>query len=362
MRYHLIINPQAGRNQRYSPLVMIKKKFHNRKIPLTISETTKKEDAIKIARSSRADVIIAAGGDGTINEVINGIVAKKAKNKPVLAILPLGTANLFAKSLGIPISLNSAIDLLFEGQKKKIDVGKVNGRVFVLAAGIGMDAHMYDNVQPILKKAFGEVAYPISAINTIFKYNPQRITVKTKDVELHGYYVIICNVGSYGNALSIAPDAKEDDGLLDVIVFEKKEIKEFLRYAFGVIGKYHGLFSDVRRLQTRKVTVTSEEPVLVHADAEIVGTTPVEIEVLADTIEVICGSKRQLFQKEKIDEIKHGMESFVKHRIENMRIPKNNTKIFKKLKDTEKKIKKSVAKAKKNLKNNMKVRRWKKSN
>lgn len=294
MQYELILNPNAGRTPKTALVKTILREFPK----VIISQTRKRGDATLLARKSKADIVIAAGGDGTVSEVATGLLKRKKKAK--LGILPVGTANLFAKHMQIPFQLDDAISCIKEDHVKDVDVGEINGRCFFNAAGIGLDAAMFKNVQPQIKKLFGQVAYPISALQTFFTYEPKPLTVKTKGLTFKGYYVIVFNIGQYGPMLNILPQASNTDGKLDVVIFQKKEIYNTLRALMGVFTQGRLLSADVVHLQTTRLRVMSKSAVLYHADAELGSSTPTRIRVNPRALSVVCpevSSKQQILRK-----------------------------------------------------------------
>ena len=284
----MILNPHAGRENKYHVIKAVVEALDS----LEIIKTKQRGDATLLAKQTDADIILAAGGDGTINEVINGILRNK-KKKPVLGIIPIGTSNLCAKSLGIPlINTKAMVEIIKKGRKKSIDIGKINERYFVIACGVGLDAEMYQNVEPDIKKFFGEVAYPISLLKTMFSHRFQRLLIKVtknnKTTDVEGYYALICNMGKYTKLFQVIPEAKCDDGLLDILIFKNSDLISQFTYLFNMISKTQKMNKDILYMQGEKFVIKSGEEVLAHADAEIVGTTPVEISLLPKCIEVLA--------------------------------------------------------------------------
>ena len=279
MKITAILNSRTRRNK-----TTIKRKLKKAFSDIEILETTCAEDATKFAKKCKSDIVIAIGGDGTVNEVINGIIGKKVS----LGIIPAGTSNILARAYDIPKDVDKAIKLIEFMRKKRIDVGKINERHFVIAAGIGIDAETYKNVEPDIKKIFGEVAYPISLLKTIFKYNPKKLTIEVNGKKKIGYYALFCNVGKINKVFKILPEAKEDDGFLDVLVFTKKDIVAQFRYIYSIVAQQRKQFKDIIYFRAKKIKVKSEEPVLIHADAELVGKTPVTVEIKEGALELIC--------------------------------------------------------------------------
>ncbi|MBI4150487.1 diacylglycerol kinase family lipid kinase [Candidatus Woesearchaeota archaeon] len=286
MRYLLIINPLAGGGKAKNVITKIKVFFHLHGYEITVIETRRKGDAIKLTKRYRNkhDIVIACGGDGTINEVINGL----AGTKKLLAIIPLGTENVLAQYLRIPLDIDAACLRILQGKVRKVDVGKTNGRYFILMTGIGFDAHVAAKVEPVLKKLIGSIAYPLTAIREIFAYEPAKITITANNKQYTGYYVIVSNCRYYGGKIPIAYRAQIDDGLLDVCIFRSPQIYNAIRYLVSTTILKEDLFRDVIYIKTKKLMVTAEKPTLVHTDCEIIGITPVNIGVKKKALTIIC--------------------------------------------------------------------------
>jgi len=284
MKYLLILNPKAG-SKNVSELVK-KIMLHFKSKFLDILTTKKKGDAIGYAKASKHDVIIAAGGDGTVNEIINGIMCKK--KRPKLAVLPIGTSNQLAKYLEMPTFLGQQLDTITNNNTRKLDVGNVNGRFFILGAGFGLDAHAFNTITPEIKKLFGEIVYPLSMAKAIFEYDPIPLVVEINKNKYIGYYVLVCNIGKYGN-FELVKYAKTHDGLLDVLIFPKKEIPDYIRHFFAILIQQHYNHDEIIYLKAKKISIKSEKPFLAHADAEILDRIKkAEIRVKKEAISVIC--------------------------------------------------------------------------
>ncbi|MBI2147441.1 diacylglycerol kinase family lipid kinase [Candidatus Woesearchaeota archaeon] len=287
MKALLILNPAANSGKQDRQLKRIRRMFQRRKHVLDIVETTKPNDATRIAKGRKKayDVIIAGGGDGTINEVINGL----AYSSTPLGIIPLGTENVLAQELRIPRNPVKAARRILRCRERCLDLGRANKRYFILMTGIGFDAHVASSVDPLLKKALGSTAYPLTAIKSLFEYDSHEVFVQLdKNTLTRGYFVMVGNSKGYGGRIDPAYNAKLDDGLLDVLVFKSKHTFNMLRYYFGFIFRLHTLFPDVEYRTAKEIRITSKKPVIVHTDCEILGTTPVTITVCPKALRIFC--------------------------------------------------------------------------
>jgi len=173
------------------------------------------------------DVVVAVGGDGTINEVVNGLVNTKTR----LGIIPAGTANLLATEMGIPPTIEAACQIIAKGSAQLIDTAKVNDRHFTIMAGIGFDAHVVSKVDSKTKSKWGALSYPLIAFREILRYPFRRIKVCTQDgMELRAFYVFVQNAKMYASGFELTPDSKIDDGSLEVLMFPTKNIFSLILY------------------------------------------------------------------------------------------------------------------------------------
>ncbi|NCW71218.1 MAG: hypothetical protein EBV96_03805 [Proteobacteria bacterium] len=192
---------------------------------MTLFETSVAGDATNIARTESAnfDIIVAAGGDGTINEVVNGINS----NTP-LAIIPMGTANIVAIEAGISNSNKVICDAINAGKTKKVYVSNINNKKFILMTGIGYDAKVVNNINPKLKKMFGKIIFFLEGLKQFFKLKEFNITVTSNNQTHNANWVLITNAKHYAGSYSITKRTnifKED---LVCYLFQDLTNKEFL--------------------------------------------------------------------------------------------------------------------------------------
>ena len=226
--------------------------------------------------------IVAAGGDGTVNEVVNGI----AGSDVALGILPVGTMNVFAAELGLPSDLDEAWAIIRAGRTRKVDLVRANSRYFVQLAGVGLDAQVVEETSWNFKKNFGPLSYLISAAQ-IAARKPPRLLVEADGLEREGSFVLIGNGRYYGGPVAFFKDARNDDGLLDVLIFKNLGYLDIVRYLGTVIvGKHTGL-SDVEYFQTKKATVRSAQEVPVEVDGEAVMRLPVTFRISSRKLRVV---------------------------------------------------------------------------
>lgn len=252
---------------------------------VTLAPTQGPGDATHLAAADRThDLIVAAGGDGTVNEVVNGLAGRP------LGILPFGTVNVFAKELGIPAQLAAAWRVLETGQTRTVDLGCAEfagqTRYFVQLAGVGFDARAVRAVSWNLKTKLGPLSYVVAGLKLL------RQTHAPVEVApgLAGVAVLIGNGRYYGGKLRLFPRARFDDGLLDVCVFEKFGVRELVRYLPGILCAAHPGMAGVHYFQTAEFTCRSAGPAPLELDGEDAGDGPVKFSVKPGALRVLVPS------------------------------------------------------------------------
>ncbi len=215
--------------------------------------------------------IVAAGGDGTINEVVNGMAGSDA----TLGILPVGTMNVFAAELGLPTNnLRECWELIEAGNVRRVDLPRANKNYFVQLAGVGLDAQVVKETSWNFRKNFGPLSYVISATQ-IAARKPPRLVVDAEGKLREGSFVLIGNGRYYGGPFVIFKDAQIDDGMLDVLIFKNLGYLDIVRYLNAIVFGNHVTLPDVEYFQTVKATIRSEQEVPVEVDGELIGHLPV---------------------------------------------------------------------------------------
>lgn len=262
--------------------------------PLDVVETRRAGEANLAAhRAVEEGVrrIIVAGGDGSVNEVINAIAGADVE----LALVPRGTGNVLARELGIPVNdVDAACDVIAAGRSVPMDLARANGRYFALMAGIGFDAAVVDRVDPDVKDLLGPAAYGLAGISELLRHRASRfaITMDGLRYETDASLVVVANVSSYALRIKIASHASYDDGFLDVCVFESAGSHKMtlLSQALRLIlqGTHKG-DPNIRCFRAANVIVESDPPVRVQVDGDVVGQTPTTIQIAPSAVRVIAG-------------------------------------------------------------------------
>lgn len=291
-RARLIYNPSSGREivSRRLPdiLDLMEAAGYETSCHSTRGEGDATEEAARaVARGF--DLIIAAGGDGTIYEVVNGMAEQKSR--PSLGIIPCGTSNDLARAVGIPKSISRACEIIMKGKKKKIDLGKINNRYFINIAGGGSLTNLTYEVPSKLKTMIGQLAYYVKGLEKLPSLHPIRVRLENrKEVLLDEEIMIflIANSRSVGGFERLAPDADLSDGKLDVIVVKKTNIAEFIRLATQAVRGEHLRDPNILYFQADYIKATSPggETVQLNLDGELGGQLPCVVEALPSHIEL----------------------------------------------------------------------------
>jgi YegS/Rv2252/BmrU family lipid kinase len=282
----VILNP-AARSERAKAVWRRIEKLPN----CTMRVTAAPGDARAFAAAAVTEgftTIVAAGGDGTVNEVVNGMVGSEA----ALGILPVGTMNVFAAELGLPGDLEEAWAVIRAGRTRRVDLVRANHQYFVQLAGVGLDAQVVQATSWQFKKNFGPLSYLISAAQ-IAARKPPRLFVEADDQVREGSFVLIGNGRYYGGPVAFFKDARIDDGKLDVLIFKNLAYLDIARYLATVFMGKHTEQPDVEYFQTKKATVRSDEDVPVEVDGEVVASLPVTFRISSRKLRVVVPVGRE---------------------------------------------------------------------
>ena len=244
-----------------------------------LQATARAGDAESLARAAAEDgfeTVVAAGGDGTVNEVVNGIAGTEA----TLGLLPLGTMNVFATELGLPVNdIDACWQIVLGNGSRRVDLPSANGKHFVQLAGVGFDAQVVKETSRAFKRSFGPLSYIVNAAQIAARQPPQlRIESENATTE-EGSFVLIGNGRLYGGPFPFFKQAVIDDGLFDVLVFKRLGYLEIVRYMQDVIFSAQITSPEVEYFQTTALRVTSDSPVPVEIDGELIGNCPVDFQI-----------------------------------------------------------------------------------
>ena len=289
-KYKLIANPAAGRGRSKETVLQVLELLKGRGVEFDLELTKGPRDAANLARRAleEFDVIVAIGGDGTINEIIPGMLFSE---KP-LGIVPAGSSNDFIKSVGIPGNVSRAVDILLRGNTGLIDVGKINGTYFANSVGIGFDAAVNRASYTINHSKRGLLLYFCALLKTLGKYDavPLKITMNGDIFDQSVFLLTVGNGTTVGGGFKLTPHAKIDDALLDVTIVKPLRIPVLFWHLPKIfLGTIERAKKYAALLRTTKLKIEATGPVPVHVDGEIYGNgeTRFEIEVVPKALRVI---------------------------------------------------------------------------
>jgi len=233
------------------------------------------------------DIICAIGGDGTVNEVVNGMAGSDIP----LAVIPTGTVNVLALELGIPLDVPDACRLAAQGRAIEVDLGLAGDRYFALMAGAGIDAAVVASVNPKMKKALKEAAFALQGFAKYLTSHSPLLRIEVDQGYVDGYFVVLGNAANYGGNFGATPLADMRDGLLDVCVLTDMSFLEFAGYWLAVLLSEPMQHSKVRYFRTRAARLSlapgESGDVLVQTDGELAGRLPIDCHVVPGALRVI---------------------------------------------------------------------------
>jgi len=289
----LISNPKTGRygSRRIRPIQELASQLESAGVAVDLKLTTGPGDATNLAaraaRNGSSDVIVA-GGDGTINEAIQGLAGTDAR----LGILPRGTANVLARELGLPIDDQEAIAIAAQGKSRKIYLGLAinettnEQRHFILMAGIGLDASVVKRVQPSLKKRIGKGAFWLSGFSHLATWNPQPFTLEINGDNYTATFATIGKAARYGGDLAITPGARLDKPEFEICIIQTSSRMRYLRLLSQAMRS--GMPRDKPEVCfVTATTVKAHGDAAVQIDGELLGHLPMRFEIAPHSLEVI---------------------------------------------------------------------------
>jgi len=294
-RARLIYNPSSGREHVIKHLPYILNKLETSGFEASTHATTGKDSAkhaASLACDRNYDLIIAAGGDGTINEVINGMAEKD--NRPALGILPGGTTNDFARALHIPKNIDEACDVLTDGRLEFIDIGKVGAKYFMNIAGGGTLTELTYEVPSRLKTMIGQVAYYVKGFEKLPRIRPNHVTIEYDGKLFEGDIMLflVCNTNSVGGFEKLAPNAYLNDGLFDLIILKKTKLADVVRVTSAALRGEHIYDERVIYVQASRIKIKAENEVQLNLDGEYGGNLPEEFINLHNHIKLMVPNKK----------------------------------------------------------------------
>ncbi|MGD0590016.1 MAG: diacylglycerol kinase family protein [Bacteroidota bacterium] len=290
----IILNPAAGRGRAGDKRKELIFCLQKRKIPFQLELTREPGHAKEIAfrMSEIFETIVAAGGDGTINEVVSGVVGRKA----TIAILPLGSGNDFRKVIGISRKIDHAIDAIIDGKRKLLDLGKVRywnhwgekkERYFINTLGIGLDAEIAKETKQI-KFLRGVPLYLLAAIKALQKHSPNEYKItEEKTTKVERAFLICAGNGCFeGGGFKLLPNANPNDSLLDICILGVMPIHKAISIIPKLINGTHENLQKVSMWKSKEFTIEANNAFIIHGDGEIFEENTLRAEVKLAPIQI----------------------------------------------------------------------------
>ncbi len=287
MKVGYIVNPVAGKKQVVECINQMKKAALDRGFEAAVYITEGFGDATgkgQRAVDEGCDVVAAVGGDGTVSELVNGILGSGA----VMGIIPTGSGNDFARTLGIPSNFDEALGCILNGNIRSIDIGVVNDRYFVNVASVGFDARVAMETNKIKKRVSGPLAYVLGVFKTLAEYKPFDIELEaeTETIRKQATLVALANGEYYGGGMKIAPGAVPDDGLLEVYVVDGMSRLKILRLFPLIYSGRHTGRPEVRSFKAKSVNIRCQNG-YINSDGEVIGQCPASFGIMPAALDVI---------------------------------------------------------------------------
>lgn len=303
-KYLIVLNPNSGKKQGEKEWLKISALLKMQKIDYDIFFTKYSKHAIKIVRDKINQLgykkIIAIGGDGTINEVVNGIFLQNKFNTSdiTLGVITIGTGNDWGKMFNLPKDNDSLVNIICSGNTFVQDVGKVHyyignkksSRYFINAAGLGFDAIVAAKTNKQKEKGSSNAfSYFKSLISSLYKYKPIPVNISTQKRELHNgnLFTLSVAIGKYtGGGMQQTPNAISDDGLFDLMLIENITKTKIIRKVSKLFNGKINDISEVRSLQTDQLHIESNSKLLLEVDGENIGHAPFEFELIPKSLQI----------------------------------------------------------------------------
>jgi diacylglycerol kinase (ATP) len=240
----------------------------------------------KKAADEGRELVIVAGGDGTVHAVASGLIGRES----ILGIIPLGSMNNLAHSLGIPLPIGEACAVIAKGETRAIDIGQINGQPFIEVAGVGLEAALFPAAEEYKTPGLiMTIRGVLDGLRTLLAFKPARLKIAFDGERGRSYdaiQVTICNAPYYGLHFQIAPDALMDDGLLDVVIYRHFSKLEYLRHAISISQGRRDYQPKIAHRRAKRLRISANHAVEVQADGFPHGLTPAEISIVPGALRV----------------------------------------------------------------------------
>jgi diacylglycerol kinase (ATP) len=290
MKHLFIVNPIAGKGKALKLIPQIRDIFAGRQDEYLIEVTKKPGHATEIVREYVKNGkyrIYSVGGDGTLNEVLNGIVNSESS----LAIIPYGSGNDFIKSIANSFDRDTILEKTVEGHEETVDLVRVNDRYFINIASVGFDAEVAAAAERFKKIPYftGSLAYVASIISTVFRYKNHRLMVTIDEKQFHDRMLLtaIANGRFYGGGMIPAPQARIDDGELDICLIDALGKAKILALFPQFMKGRHGKFREVHFYKGKTIKIKSENEIALNFDGEVQKVKEAVFEIIPNGIKIV---------------------------------------------------------------------------
>ena len=289
MRVLVVVNPIAGGGAAARGAERLVRLLEGRGHAVECFSSQEPQEAGERVRQRESegdlDRIVVAGGDGTVNDVLNGL--EDPSHVP-LAQLAFGTANMLARELRIPRDPDALAALVESGACRRLDLGRAGSHRFLLVASSGFDAMVTRAISRTRRGTLGYPGYARPILHALRHYRAPQLRVSVDEAEpLSGALAVVSNIRNYGGIFSVADRARPDSGVLDVCVFSGERVGDLLRYAVAAASRRVSRLRDVTYRTGRRIVIEAREPTAVQIDGDYRGTTPLTIEVEPSVVPIL---------------------------------------------------------------------------
>lgn len=288
---HFILNPKAGKGNNRIDKSLLGKYFNEKHFLLVVKPTNYKNHAIRLTQESiseNADIIVACGGDGTINEVASCLI----NSNIILGIIPIGSGNGLASNLNIPKKINAALALIKTSKAKHIDVGQLNNHYFFSNTGIGFDAQVIKNYEASNERTL--VSYIKATLKSLKKVNnlsDVETTINGKKIKHKPFLIFISNSNELGYNVSLTPKASLEDGKLDILIVKKIGVFKIFLFTLLMLLKRHHKLKEVDCYQTKELIITQKQKsifqIQIDGEFRMIKNNTIHITILEKALKVI---------------------------------------------------------------------------
>ena len=290
LRVCIVVNPIAGSGQGRRRGEELEKGLAKEGCEVERLLTGAPGHATQLAREAArrgADVVVVCGGDGTVNEAVEGL----AGTRTALAVMPIGLANVLGREMKLSESPRRVTEVVVRGRRRRLDLGRCGKHVFLCMAGIGFDAFVTQRLAEVRKGPVSYLSYIRPIWRSLVEYGWEALEVRVdgRALDVPVYSVVVGNTRGYGGPFTLTPLARPDDGRLDVCAFAERGKAWLTFYMVATAGQVHHRFRSVRYARGTRIEVQASRPVPVELDGDFKTYTPVSLELVPKGITVLSG-------------------------------------------------------------------------